>query len=121
MQANIVLVTGPMVGTSSWAPTADRLRASGARVQVPDVLASLGSAPAWSAWTSHLANLIISPDEKPILIGHSLASTLVADLATKIPVRGLIIVDCDMPPVRGPVVPGKPVLREFVSGLADEN
>jgi pimeloyl-ACP methyl ester carboxylesterase len=120
MQANIVLVTGPMVGASSWAPTADRLRASGARVQVPDVLALLGYAPPWSAWTSYLADLI-SLAEEPILVGHSLASTLVADLATKMPVRGVIIVDGDMPPANGPALPGKATFRDYVKSLADEN
>jgi Alpha/beta hydrolase family len=119
MQTNIVLVTGCMVGASSWAPTADRLRASGARVQVPDVLALLGRAPAWSAWTSHLVGLIAT-DGEPFLVGHSLASTLVAELATKIPARGLIIVDGYVPPARGLVPPGNATFRAFVKGLADE-
>jgi hypothetical protein len=120
MQSDIVLVTGPLVGASSWAPTADRLRAAGAHVHVPDVLARLGSAPSWSTWTSHLADLA-SVDEEPILVGHSSASTLVADLATKIPVRGLIIVDGDIPPASGSAAPVRATLREFIGGLADED
>lgn len=120
MQPDIVLVTGPLVGASSWAPTADRLRAAGARVHVPDVLTRLGSVPLWSAWTSHLAEM--TPfDEAPILVGHSSASTLVADLATKVRVRGLIIVDGDIPPASGSAPPIRAALREFIGGLADEN
>src|SRR2546429_1924245 len=120
MQSDIILVTGPLVGASSWAPTADRLRAAGARVHVPDVLARLGSAPSWSAWTSHLADLA-SVDEESILVGHSSASTLVADLATKIPVRGLIIVDGDIPPACGSAPPVRATFRDFIAGLADED
>lgn len=107
-----------MVGASSWSPTADRLRAAGASVEVPDVLASCGEAPRWSAWTAHLAELI-SGDRDVILVGHSAASTLVADLATKIPVRGLVIVDGAMPPSAGNVAPVWPAFRALIDGLAD--
>lgn len=120
MPLDIVLVTGPMVGVSSWAPTADRLRASGARVQVPDVFGSLGRVPAWRGWTAHLVDLI-SRDGEPILVGHSAASTLVADMATKIAARGLIIVDGSLPPVSGPVPPVRPSFRDFIFTHADED
>jgi hypothetical protein len=115
----IVLVTGPMVGTSSWAPTAARLRAAGNHVEVPDVLGSLGRVPAWSAWTSHLIDLI-DTSLKPILIGHSAASILVADMATKMPVRGLVIVDGHIPPASGPTPPFLPSRRAFLDSLANE-
>ena len=42
-----------------------------------------------------------------IVVGHSSASALVADLATKLPARGIIIVDGDVPPSRGAAVPGQ--------------
>jgi hypothetical protein len=121
MQSDIIiLVTGPLVGASRWSLTADRLRAAGAHVRVPDVLARLGSAPSWSAWTSHLADMV-SVDEEPILVGHSSASTLVADLATKMPVRGLIIVDGDIPPACGSAAPVRATFRDVIAGLADED
>ena len=120
MKPDIVLVAGPLVGASSWAPTAARLRATGARVHVPDVLANLGSAPRWRDWTSHLADLT-SVDAKPILVGHSSASTSVADMATKMQVRGLIIVDGDIPPASGAAAPVRAALHEFIAGLADED
>src|SRR2546430_2113594 len=100
MQPGIVLVAGPLVGASSWEPTASLLRAAGARVQIPDVLACAGAVPSWSKWTSRLLDQF-SPQEAPILIGHSSASTLVVDLATKMRVRGVIIVEGDIPPASG--------------------
>jgi hypothetical protein len=60
-------------------------------------------------------------DEEPFLVGHSSASTLVADLATKMPVRGLIIVDGDIPPASGSAAPVRASFREFISGLADQD
>ena len=120
MPPGIVLVAGPLVGASSWDPTASRLRAAGARVQIPDVLGGAGRVPSWCDWTSHLLDLS-SAEEAPILIGHSSASTLVVDLATRMRVRGLIIVDGDIPPARGLAPPVRPALRDFIAGLADEN
>src|SRR6266700_2371559 len=45
MQSDIILVTGPLVGASSWAPTADRLRAAGARVHINAAARSLSAKP----------------------------------------------------------------------------
>jgi hypothetical protein len=42
---------------------------------------------------------------EPIVVGHSSASALVADLATKLPVAGIIIVDGDVPPSQGTAFP----------------
>src|SRR6478609_2347529 len=75
-QPDLVLVTGPMVGASSWRPTADRLRASGWRVHVPDVLAMSGTLPPWRELSLHYARLV-SPEATPILVGHSLATTVI--------------------------------------------
>lgn len=120
MQPGIVLVAGPLVGASSWEPTASRLRAEGVRVQIPDVLACADRVPPWREWTSHLLDLS-SAEEAPILIGHSSASTLIVDLATKMKVRGVIITDGDIPPASGLARPVRPALGEFIAGLADEN
>lgn len=120
MQPGIVLVAGPLVGASSWEPTANRLRAAGVRVHIPDVLAGTGHVPSWREWTSHLLDQS-SAEEAPILVGHSSASTLVVDLATKMRVRGVIIVDGDIPPPSGLARPVRPALRDFIAGLADEN
>jgi hypothetical protein len=44
---------------------------------------------------------------------------LVADLAIKLPARGVIIVDGDIPPPQGAASPVRPALREFIRNLAD--
>src|SRR5712675_858217 len=75
-----VLVAGPMVRASSWEPTARHLREAGYRVQVPDVLAYHQPPPSWSAWNTHLLEHI-TPGAESVLVGHSSASVLVADLA----------------------------------------
>jgi hypothetical protein len=120
VRPDLVLVTGPMVGASSWRPTADRLRALGWRVHVPDVLATSGTLPPWRELSAHYARLV-SPEAAPILVGHSLATVVIADLAARMPVRGLIMVDGEIPPASGPVAPGSDSFRELVAGLADRD
>jgi Alpha/beta hydrolase family len=117
---DLVLVTGAMVGASSWRPTADRLRASGWRVHVPDVLATSGTLPPWRELSLHYAGLL-SPEAPPILVGHSLATTVVADLVARMPVRGLTMVYGETPPESGPVAPGRDSFRQFVASLADRD
>jgi pimeloyl-ACP methyl ester carboxylesterase len=118
LRPDLVLVTGAMVGASSWKPTADRLRASGWRVHVPDVLAISGALPRWRELTAQYAKLL-SLDEAPVLVGHSLATIVIADLAAKMPVRGLIMLDGEIPPASGPIAPGSDRFRKFVAGVAD--
>ena len=117
---DLVLVTGPMVGASSWAPTAERLRASGWRVHVPDILSANGALPPWHALSAHYAKLL-SLDGPPILVGHSLATVVVAALAPRVAARGLIMVDGEIPPASGPVPPGRESFRAFVMGLAGDD
>ena len=117
---DLVLVTGPMVGASSWAPTAERLRASGWRVHVPDILRANGALPPWHALSTHYAKLV-TLDSPPILVGHSMATVVVADLARYTAACGLIMVDGEIPPARGPVPPGSELLRAFVRGLAGDD
>ena len=118
MSLHFILVAGPLVRASSWEPTAECLRAAGCHVQVPDVLAHHHSPPSWSAWTSQLLEHIPRGHE-PIVVGHSSASALVADLATRLPARGIIIVDGDVPPSRGAAFPVRPALHDFIKGLAE--
>ena len=118
MSLHFILVAGPLVRASSWEPTAECLRAAGCRVQVPDVLAHHHSPPSWSAWTSQLLEHVTRGHE-PIVVGHSSASALVADLATRLPARGIIIVDGDVPPSQGAAFPVRPALHDFIKGLAE--
>jgi hypothetical protein len=118
MSLHFILVAGPLVRASSWEPTAEWLRAAGCHVQVPDVLAHHRSPPSWSAWTSQLLEHTTRGQE-PIVVGHSSASALVADLATRLPACGIIIVDGDVPPSRGAAFPVRPALHDFIKGLVE--
>ena len=117
MSSDFVLVAGPLVRASSWEPTAKHLREAGGLVQVPDILAHHASPPAWSAWTRNLLDHI-DPVGDLVVVGHSSASALVADLATKLPARSIIIVDGDVPPSQGAASPVRPALRDFIRSLA---
>lgn len=117
MSLDFILVVGPMVRASSWEPTARHLREAGYIVQVPDVLAYHQPPPSWSAWSSHLRELI-NPCSESVLVGHSSAGALVANLAGKLPCQGLIIVDGEVPPPQGVASPVRPALRDFIQSLA---
>ncbi len=86
-------------------------------MQVPDVLARQSSPPAWSAYGDSLMSEI-APANEFVLIGHSSASALTADLATKLPTKAIIIVDGDVPPIEGIAYPVRPDLRAFIENLA---
>jgi Alpha/beta hydrolase family len=120
MSSDFILVAGPLVRASSLEPTAEHLRAAGYRVQTPDVLAYHHATPSWNSWTSHLLEHITSANE-PFLVGHSSASVLVADMATKLPVKGIIIMDGDVPPSQGEASPVRPALHEHIKSLAGDD
>jgi hypothetical protein len=114
---DFVVIAGPLVRASSWEPTARRLREAGWRVQVPDILAHHALPPPWRLWSQSLLDHI-SATGGLVLVGHSSASALVADLATKLPTSGVIVVDGDIPPVQGAASPVRPALREYIRSLA---
>lgn len=117
MSLDLILVPGPFVRASSWEPTAKYLREARYNTQVPDILANQLQPPAWSAWTSHLLHHILPCDE-PVLIGHSSAGPLVADLTSKLHCRGIVIVDGHIPPSQGIVPTVRPAFRDFIERLA---
>jgi hypothetical protein len=117
MSLDLILVAGPFVRASSWEPTAKYLREAGYNVQAPDVLANQLQPPAWNAWTSHLLHHILPCDE-PVLIGHSSAGPLVADLASKLHCQCIVIVDGHVPPSQGFAPPVRPAFRDFIESLA---
>ena len=107
MSLHFILVAGPLVRASSWEPTAECLRTAGCHVQVPDVLPiTIRRLPGAHGPRDLLEH--VTRGHEPIVVGHSSASALVADLATKLPARGIIIVDGDVPPSRGAAVPVRP-------------
>jgi pimeloyl-ACP methyl ester carboxylesterase len=118
---DVVLIQGPLVGASGMLPLADRLRARGLHVHVPDVLSAHGAPPPWSAWSSHLIRLLALDERMPVLVGYSASTVLAAELATRIPARGVIFLDGDIPPASGRVAPGSERLRRRIEGLADSD
>ena len=118
MSLHFILVAGPLVRASSWEPTAECLRAAGCHVQVPDVLAHHHVAAFLERMDLDLLEHVTRGHE-PIVVGHSSASALAADLATRLPARGIIIVDGDVPPSRGAAFPVRPALHDFIKGLVE--
>ena len=121
MLTDIVLVQGPLVGTAGMLPLAERVHAGARHVHVPDVVAAQGHPPAWRAWSSHLLGLLALDGRMPILVGYSASTVLAAELATKLPVHGIIFLDGDIPPASGPVRPGSERLRRRVDDLVDND
>ena len=114
---DLILVTGPMVTTSAWGSTADHLRKSGWCVHVPEVIKDKSKPPAWNAWPS-LVEQSMPACDRPILVGFSAATTVIAALANRIPVRALLLLDGAIPPDRGPTPFAHPALRALIDGLA---
>jgi pimeloyl-ACP methyl ester carboxylesterase len=101
-------------------PTADRLRARGMNVQVPDVLGASGSMPRWSEWPEQLETLIALEGDT-ILVGYSASADLAAALASRLPTRGIIFLDGVIPVASGPAQPGSGRLRALVRNIASED
>jgi hypothetical protein len=117
MSLSFILVPGPPVRASSWEPTARHLRQAGYETEIPDVLDNAQTPPPWNAWTTHLLQRI-TPCDEAVLVGHSSATPLVASLAATLPCRGIILVDGEVPPARGPAAPVRPALRDFINSIA---
>jgi hypothetical protein len=117
MPLHFVLIAGPLVRASSWEPTANSLRQAGSPVQLPDILADHASPPAWRAWSQSLLDHI-TPANDLMVVGHSSATMLAAELATRLNAQGVILVDGDVPPAHGAAAPVRPALYDFIRSLA---
>jgi pimeloyl-ACP methyl ester carboxylesterase len=117
MPMEFVLVPGPMVRASGLEPAARHLRELGYRTQLLDVLAYKQTPPAWNEWISYLLALIDASIEA-VLVGHSSASVLVADLAATLPCQCLIMVDGEVPPSKETVVPIRSASHDPIRSLA---
>ena len=120
-RADLVLVTerwsAPRVGGR---PRTGFGSCAGWRVHVPDVSAISGTLPHWRELAAQYAKLL-SLDEAAVLIGHSLATVVIVDLAARVPARGLIMVDGEVPPASGAVAPGRDFFGVFVAYIADRD
>lgn len=109
----IVLVHSPLVGPSSLAPTAEALERRGFRTYTPCVV---GSDTGWRACPG--AILAALPQlESPLLVGHSAAGLLLPSLAAPLQARGLVFVDAQLPPAKGPTPPANGAFRELLEAL----
>lgn len=121
MISDIVIIQGPLVGASGMMTLADRLRARGLHVHVPDVLRGQENPPPWSVWSTNLMRLISLDGRRPVLVGYSASTTLAAEIATRIPTQGIVFLDGDIPPATGRVTPGSERLRRRVEALDDSD
>ncbi len=121
MLSDIVIIQGPLVGASGMTPLAERLRARGLRVHVPDVLDGQPKPPLWSAWSTLLISLLSLDGRRPVLVGYSASTTLAAELATRIPTQGIVFLDGEIPPAMGLVAPGSDRLRRRMEALSESH
>jgi Alpha/beta hydrolase family len=121
MLSDIVIIQGPLVGASGMMHLADRLRANGLHVHVPDVLRGREAPPRWSDWSTHLMRLMSLDGRIPVLVGYSASTTLAAEIATRIPTQGVVFLDGDIPPTAGRVAPGSKRVRRRLDALDDSD
>lgn len=121
MLSDIVIIQGPLVGALGMVPLADRLRAGGLQVHVPDVLHGQETPPRWSTWSTQVMRLISLDGRMPVLVGYSASTTLAAEVATRIPTQGIVFLDGDIPPDTGRVAPGSERLRRRLEALDDSD
>ena len=61
---------------------------------------------------------MVPPGDPAVLVGHSSATTLAAELATKAATAGIVFVDGEVPPSYGLAPPVRPALHEHIKTLA---
>jgi hypothetical protein len=115
----IELVHSPLVGPSSWHPTANVLARRGCLVATPSV--GNGPVPAWHGWHHRLGDRIASQagDHPRVLVGHSAAGLLVPAIAQRVHTVGLVFVDARIPPDDGEIAPAEEEFLAFVRSRAD--
>ncbi len=88
------LVHSPFTGPDIWEPVATQLRGRGHEVVVPD-LADDGAPPYWRAHAESAAAQIGL--EPAVLVLHSNAGLLAAEIGSRTPVAGYVFVDALLP------------------------
>lgn len=121
-RVSIVLVHSPLVGRSSWWPTANALARRRCLVSVPSMpLSPSGSVPAWRDWAEAVSDRSGTNDTgRPVvLVGHSAAGLLLPAIAQRSRAVGLVFVDARIPPDDGVVAPADEEFMTFVRSRAD--
>lgn len=100
----LVLVHSPYLGPLSWEPTANRLRAMGYDVEVPDLRGSLREGPCVPSFIAATGAAIDhtptgrTPSGRAVVVGHSRAGPFLPAAANGCPaVAGLLYVDAALP------------------------
>ncbi|HEX9766137.1 MAG TPA: alpha/beta fold hydrolase [Nitriliruptorales bacterium] len=104
MANSVLLVHSPLVGPSTWAPSAELLRSHGLDVQVPDLTTvAHTSGPMWQAFVEAAAEDAGKLSGDLAVVGHSGAGVFLPAIAEAVDDRAasLIFVDAVIPPASG--------------------
>lgn len=119
MDAAIVLIHSPSVGPLTWAPVAQRLEGSGARVVVPSLVSVADAEPPfWRSVATKVKDAIddIPLDQPVVIVAHSNAGLFVPVIveATSHRVTGCLFVDATLPSQCGPTPAAPAELLDFL-------
>jgi pimeloyl-ACP methyl ester carboxylesterase len=119
MQPVFVLVHSPSVGTLTWTPVADRLRARGFESVVPSLLDVADAGPPfWSRVVDDVTAEMSRVDQNAsaLLVAHSNAGLFVPLLVAHAPraVRGCLFVDAALPALGDPTPVAPAQLLDFL-------
>jgi hypothetical protein len=121
-----VLVHSPSVGPSTWAPVADRLRASGREAVVPSLReVGEGDPPFWPRVVEAVAEAIrgLGADQPVLLVAHSNAGLFMPVLVTEAaqPVHGCLFIDAALPARQESTPVASAEMLDFLRGkVADD-
>jgi hypothetical protein len=115
--AALVLVHSPVTGPSTWRWVADELATRGHSVTVPAVPPA-ATALGWAAFVGAVGALSAGAD-RPVLVGHSGAGTLLPRIGIRLRAKALVFVDADIPPEAGATTLVPDEFLEFLRALAD--
>lgn len=104
MARSLLLVHSPLVGPSTWAPTASELRSRGIHAIVPDVTpAAAASPPRWEAFVDLAARAAAHLPGRVAVVGHSGAGPLLPAIGEQLGQRlqALLFVDAVVPAPSG--------------------
>ena len=123
MEAAFVLLHSPSVGPLTWAPVEDRLRASGAAVIVPSLVAVADAEPPiWRAVARTVAAAAdrLPPGRPVVLVAHSNAGLFVPVVVEALgrPVAGCLFVDTPLPARAGATPVASPEFLAFLRAKA---
>lgn len=126
MTLSIALIHNPLLGPTSWRPTAEVLAKGGHQIILPSLGAAMaGPGPYYSACAQAVAKTIgqAAPKEGVVLAVHAAASSLLAALigASPAPVRAAIFVDSEFTHAGRSWLESRPIeVTEMITGLAKE-